>query len=108
LARVLIPDVEQHGYRAHPLMDHIADRAVAMLERYGKGGAPSTRYRDLVDLVAIVLAAQVDAEPQLAALRSEAIRRGIRLPIRFDVPDLRLWESGYRAEASPATVTPST
>jgi len=108
VVRVVVRNVEQHGYRAHPLMDHIADRAAAMLERYGKGGAPSTRYRDLVDLVAIVLAAQVDAEPQLAALRSEAIRRGIRLPIRYDVPDLRLWESGYRAEASPATVTPST
>jgi hypothetical protein len=49
--------------------------------------------------VAIVLAAQADAEPQLAALRSEASRRGIRLPTRFDVPDLRLWEPGYHAEA---------
>jgi len=37
--------------------------------------------------------------PQLAALRSEASRRGLRLPTRFDVPDRRLWEPGYRAEA---------
>jgi hypothetical protein len=100
LARVLIPDVVQHGYRAYPLVDHIADKVAAMFERYGKGGgAPSTRYRDLVDLVAIVRAAQVDAEPQLAALRSEASRRGIRLPTRFDVPDRQLWKPGYHAEA---------
>jgi hypothetical protein len=99
LARVLIPDVEQHGYRAYPLVDHIADKVAAMFERYGKAAAPSTRYRDLVDLVAIVLAARADAEPQLAALRSEASRRGLRLPTRFDVPDRRLWEPGYHAEA---------
>jgi hypothetical protein len=96
LARVLIPDVEQHNYRAYPLVDHIADKVAAMFERYGNAGAPSTRYRDLVDLVAIVVAAQVDAEPQLAALRSEASRRGLRLPTRFDVPDRRRWEPGYR------------
>jgi len=99
LARVLIPDVEQHGYRAYPLVDHIADKVAAMFELYGRVGAPSTRYKDLVDLVAIILAAPVDAEPQLIALQSEASRRGLRLPTRFDVPDRRLWESGYRAEA---------
>ena len=98
LARVLIPDVEQHGYRVYPLVDHIADKVAAMFERYGQHGASSTRYRDLVDLVAIVVAAQVDAEPQLVALQSEATRRGIRLPTRVDVPDRRLWEAGYRAE----------
>jgi hypothetical protein len=41
----------------------------------------------LVDLPAIVLAAAVEAEPQMTALRSEAQRRGLRLPGRFAVPD---------------------
>ena len=99
LARVLMPDVEQHGYRAYPLVDHIADKVAAMFELYGQTRAPSTRFKDLVDLVAIVLAASVDAEPQTAALRSEAERRSIRLPTRFVVPDRALWERGYRAEA---------
>ena len=63
-------------------------------------GLPSTRYKDLVDLVAIVLAASVDAEPQTEALRSEAQRRGLRLPVHFFVPDRGLWETGYAAEAS--------
>src|SRR5450759_921253 len=59
LARVLMPDVEQHGYRAYPLVDHIADKVAAMFELYGQTRAPSTRFKDLVDLVAIVLAASV-------------------------------------------------
>jgi hypothetical protein len=99
LARVVMPDVEQHGYRAYPLVDHVADKVCAIFERHGTTEAPSTRYKDLVDLVAIVLAASVDAGPQITALRSEAGRRGLRLPERLTAPDRGLWEPGYAAEA---------
>lgn len=99
LARVVMPDVDQHGYRAYPLVDHVADKVAAMFELHGERGAPSTRYRDLVDLVAIVISASVDAAPQVTALRSEADRRGIALPVHFSVPDRALWERGYAAEA---------
>lgn len=100
LARVLIPDVEQHGYRAYPLVDHIADKIAATLQLYGGIAAPSTRYKDLVDLVAIISEASVDAESQLVALRSEVERRGIRLPTTFEIPDRDLWQRGYAAEAA--------
>jgi hypothetical protein len=99
LARVVMPDVEQHGYRAYPLVDHIADKVAATFDRYGETEAPSTRYRDLVDLVAIVTEASVEAEGQMAALASEAKRRRINLPQRFAVPARDLWEPGYAAEA---------
>ncbi len=99
LARVVMPDVEQHGYWAYPLVDHIADKVAATFDRYGETQAPSTRYKDLVDLVAIVTEASVKAEPQMAALASEANRGGIMLPPRFDVPARDLWERGYAAEA---------
>ncbi|HEX6506096.1 MAG TPA: nucleotidyl transferase AbiEii/AbiGii toxin family protein, partial [Chloroflexota bacterium] len=99
LARVAMPNVEQHGYRAYPLVDHIADKLAAMFERYGTTNAPSIRYKDLVDLVAIVTQASVPAAEQFAALKSEAQRRGISLPGRFTVPERELWESGYAAEA---------
>jgi hypothetical protein len=99
LARIVMPDVEQHGYRAYPLVDHVADKVAAMFELHGQTGAPSTRYKDLVDLVAIVLAAHIEAEPQMEALRSEMDRRGIQPPNQFRVPDRRLWERGYAAEA---------
>ncbi|MGA3031440.1 MAG: nucleotidyl transferase AbiEii/AbiGii toxin family protein [Candidatus Limnocylindrales bacterium] len=99
LARVVMPDVEQHGYRVYPLVDHIADKVCAMLEHHGSMGVPSTRYKDLVDLVAIVLVASVHAKPQTTALTSEADRRSLRLPHSFVVPDRGLWEPGYAAEA---------
>ncbi len=99
LARVLMPDVEQHGYRAYPLADHIADKISAIVQRYGDQDRPSTRFKDLVDLVAIVSEVSVAADLQLAALRSEAERRGMPLPAVFNVPDREIWERGYAAEA---------
>jgi Nucleotidyl transferase AbiEii toxin, Type IV TA system len=99
LARVVMPDVEQHGYRVYPLVDHIADKVVAIFQLYGEQHRPSTRYKDLVDLVSIATGASVVAEPQLIALASEAGRRGVTLPTRFDIPDRALWEPGYAAEA---------
>ena len=99
LARIVMPHVEQHGYRAYLLVDHIADKIAAVFERYGQTQAPSTRYRDLVDLVAIVTSVAVSTADQVAALRSETDRRGISPPSRFDVPDRTLWERGYAAQA---------
>lgn len=99
LARGVIPEVGQRGYRAYPLVDHIADKVAATYERHGEERRPSTRYRDLVDLVAIVTTASVGAASQRAALTSEFDRRGLTLPTSFVVPDRALWEPGYRAEA---------
>jgi len=100
LARVLMPEVEQHGYRAYPLVDHIADKISAIVRRYGSQEVPSTRFKDLVDLVAIVSEVTVQADLQMAALASEARRRGTPLPPVFDVPDRSIWQRGYAAEAA--------
>jgi hypothetical protein len=100
LVRVGMTNVEQHGYRAYPLVDHVADKVAAMFELHGQQQRASTRFRDLVDLVSIANGASVEASAQLTALRSEANRRGITLPQRFDVPDHALWEPGYAREAS--------
>lgn len=99
LARGVIPAVEQRGYRAYPLVDHVADKVVAIYELHGRDRRPSTRYRDLVDLVAIVAGASVPGNAQTTAIRSEFDRRGVVLPDHFDVPDRVLWEAGYAAEA---------
>jgi hypothetical protein len=100
LARVAMPDVTQSGYRAYPLTDHVADKVCATFETHGTTGQASARYKDLVDLVAIVMAASIEAIPQMAAIRSEAKRRSLRLPQEFMVPDRNLWEPGYQAAAS--------
>jgi hypothetical protein len=105
LAEVGMPDVSQRGYRAYPLVDHVADKVAATVQRYGAAQRPSTRFRDLVDLVAIAQGASVDAQQQIRALRSEAERRAIVLPETFNVPDRALWESGYAAEAKRSLLT---
>lgn len=105
LARIALPNFSQHGFRAYPLVDHVADKIVATLQRYGRMLMPSTRYRDLVDLVSIVSGASVGAQAQIKALRSEADRRGITLPTRFDAPDRTIWERGYVAEAGRSLLT---
>lgn len=102
LARVLMPDFSQRGYRAYPLVDHIADKIVATFQRYGETEAPSTRYKDLVDLVAIVTEASVEVGSQRTALESEARRRRVALPETFEVPDRALWERGYPVAARPS------
>lgn len=101
LARGLIPEVEQRGYRAYPLVDHVADKVAATYERHGEDQRPSTRFRDLVDLVAIVTGASVEAAAQKAALISEFYRRGLTLPPSFDVPDPALWEAGSLGSETP-------
>lgn len=98
IAQLDIPELQQKGYRAYPLVDHVADKIAATFELYGPAQRPSTRYRDLVDLVAIARGASVNAERQIRSLRSEAARRGVKLPKTFDVPDRSLWVRGYARE----------
>ncbi|HTX58470.1 MAG TPA: nucleotidyl transferase AbiEii/AbiGii toxin family protein [Verrucomicrobiae bacterium] len=84
----------------YPLVDHLADKISATVDRYGRRRLPSTRVRDLVDLVAIIDGASVRADAQRRALVSEAERRGLELPMSFDVPDRVFWERRYRTEAA--------
>ncbi len=104
IAQVDLPELQQKGYRAYPLVDHVADKITATFEYHGESRTPSTRYRDLVDLVAIARGASVDAKPQLRSLRSEAERRDVTLPQTFDVPDRALWERGYAREAKESVL----
>jgi hypothetical protein len=102
LTPVALPGLERPGYRAYPVVDHIADKVCAILDRYGESRRPSTRYKDLLDLISLITTLSVDAEEQGHALHSEAARRGIALPSQFDVPDRELWRRGYAAEAKRA------
>jgi hypothetical protein len=68
------------------LVDHITDKISATVQRYGDQERPSTRFKDLVDLVAIITEVSVAADIRMAALASEARRRGMGMPASFDVP----------------------
>jgi hypothetical protein len=100
----IIPGLDRPHYRAYPLVDHIADKIAAILERHGDQHRPSARFKDLVDLVTLVYHAQVSAAEQLRALHSELDRRNLIPPARFVVPDRVLWVPGYAAEARRAVI----
>lgn len=97
LTDVRVLDRDRIPWRAYPLVDHIADKVCAIFEVHD--GRPSTRFKDLIDLVAITTHSSVHADEQLRALASEARRRDLQLPAHFDVPDRVLWRQGYQTEA---------
>lgn len=106
--------------RLYPIIDHLADKICAMLERHGPTAAVSSRYRDLVDLVLIICKEPVAGIELHAALRIEAGRRRDRgtqiiLPSAFQIPDPVTWEPGYANTAAAVpdldefrTLTPAT
>jgi Nucleotidyl transferase AbiEii toxin, Type IV TA system len=96
----------------YPLCDHIADKICAMYERHlrdGRDPVPSTRYRDLGDLLLISQSSEVIGAEVQAALRSEVPRRRalgrieLTLPPQFEVPDRASWTAGYLKAAKEIT-----
>lgn len=97
--------------RMWPLEDHVADKIAAMYERHGDRLRPSTRFKDLIDLVLIALNSTVDGPTTHTALHREVRRRQaagthLVIPEAFTVPD-PVWTSGYGAEARNARDLPT-
>jgi hypothetical protein len=105
LAKLDRPGFVQGDYLAYPLVDHVADKVAAIYETHGDGNYPSSRYKDLVDLVSIAQGSSVDAATQIKAVHSEFARRGLRLPSDFAVPDTNDWPRGYAREARQLSST---
>lgn len=78
---------------------NVADKHAAMIDTYGDGDRPSTRYRDLVDLVLVATTQHVNAEDLRAALLSECRHRGLGVPTTVEAPD-DSWQTGYAREAA--------
>lgn len=94
IAPVEVPGVRNVGsYLVHPTADQISDKHAATMARYGD--QPSTRYRDLVDLVLITLTQTVEADALHTALVAEHRRRGTDLSIPLSLPSEN-WYEGYR------------
>jgi hypothetical protein len=89
----------------YPIVDHVADKICAMIERHGPHGHGSTRFRDLVDLILIIRREEIDGIQLHAVLRAEVDRRrrkgtNIELPEQFAVPDTQSWSNGYAKQAA--------
>jgi len=88
----------------YPIVDHTADKIAAMYELHGEMGTPSSRHRDLVDLVLIALKEPIDGRGLQTALRSEVSRRrdlgvALELPVTFTLPHPS-WGDRYRKDAA--------
>jgi len=90
---VEIPGLHSVPYRTYPIQDQIADKHAAMIDLYA--GQPSTRYRDLVDLVLIATTQTVEAGSLHTALVSEHRRLGTSPSIVITLPS-EDWHDGYR------------
>lgn len=88
--------------RLYPVVDHVADKVCAMYERRGSD-LPSSRFRDLADLLLISQRETIDGRQAQHALCTEAARRavaGVRLvlPGAFEIPHAS-WRAGYASVA---------
>lgn len=63
----------------YPIVDHLADKVAATMQTYAQLGEqnPSTRVKDLVDIVHIALTETIDGRQLRKALESERLERGL-------------------------------
>jgi hypothetical protein len=85
--------------RLQPIVDHLADKACALYEQHR--GTPSSRYRDLADILLISQHETIDGVQAQTAIRVEAARRQLgsradplSMPERFEPPG-PLWPHRY-------------
>ncbi|MBZ4486853.1 nucleotidyl transferase AbiEii/AbiGii toxin family protein [Microbacterium sp. cx-55] len=90
-----LPKLTSHPYRLYPVVDQIADEVCATISLYS--GRPSSREKDLVDLVVLATTQDIDGTRLRAALEREAAVRSLALPHAFAAP--ADWGSRYAALA---------
>lgn len=73
--------------RLYPVVDHIADKLCATQSTYGAAGdRPSSRVRDLVDLVVFARSQDVDGDALINAIRAEWTHESLTGDPLFDPP----------------------
>ncbi|KGN29410.1 hypothetical protein N802_13705 [Knoellia sinensis KCTC 19936] len=86
-----LPKLVSHPYRLFPVVDQIADKVCATVASYN--GSPSSREKDLVDLVVFATTQDIDGRALRRAIVTEARRRRMEPIDTFTVPSM--WGSGY-------------
>ncbi|MFC0861251.1 nucleotidyl transferase AbiEii/AbiGii toxin family protein [Sphaerimonospora cavernae] len=88
-----IPGLVRPSYRLYPLVDTVSDKVMAMLKQHN--GRPSTRFRDLVDLVLIARSRSLQADALSIAFTSEKHRRKLLHRAELEAPEEAMWTAGY-------------
>ncbi|MGW5456813.1 nucleotidyl transferase AbiEii/AbiGii toxin family protein [Nocardia sp. NPDC003979] len=103
-----IDDVEPSPRLAcYPLVDQIGDKLAAMYEYHGEARIPSSRWRDLVDLLLIIRTSDFDAELFRRSLDHQRRHRPtLELPSAIVMPGPR-WKESYPATARMVRALPA-
>lgn len=91
-----LPKLMTNPYHLYPVADQIADKVCATIALYD--GRPSSREKDLVDLVALAVTQDISLQKLRRALESESCVRSLTLPTTFKIPDG--WGASYSKLAS--------
>ena len=83
--RIDVRGIETCDYLVYPVESALADKLCAIIERHG--GRPSSRVKDLVDIVVYATSCDVDGARLQRRIRREVAVRGIDLPRAFAIPD---------------------
>lgn len=86
-----LPRLPNNPYRLYPLVDQVADKVCATIEKHN--GLPSSREKDLVDLVIIAKTQTLAGVALRNALVTEMQRRQMKNIIEFAIPST--WGRGY-------------
>jgi len=86
-----LPRLASNPYRVYPIVDQIADKVCATMMLYS--GSPSTREKDLVDLVVFATTQVVHGADLHNAIATEVQRRGLAPFDRFTAPSS--WGPAY-------------
>lgn len=96
--------IEPLALPAIPLPQHLAEKVHAYTRRYGASGQPSTRPKDLVDILLIESSTTIDAGPLRHALESTFAERA-RQPLPTSLPPPpATWADPYRRLADTVHV----
>mgnify|MGYP001005524130 FL=1 len=94
--RVRVDGLESCDYLVYPLPDQLAAKLCAIMERH-PGGWPSSRMKDLVDVVYYATNEAFSLEELARSIAHECSRRDMDLPEKFEAPDA--WAGKFAAFA---------
>ena len=100
--RLDLPRLPSNDYRLYPIVDQIADKVCATMADYS--GRPSSREKDLVDLVIIAKTQAVSADSLRRAIDAEARARSLMPFTELTIPPT--WGRRYAKEAKEAKDVP--
>lgn len=93
--RLDLPRLPSTEYRLYPITDQVADKVCATMTSYN--GRPSSREKDLVDLVVIAKTQTMSADRLARAINAEARARSLATLGEFAIPPT--WGRRYAREA---------